>query len=242
MEYSSDFKKNHETAFLAEEYEHLEKEKESARATALDDPDLAEMAEEDVARLSVRQKEILFEIERIVKREEEEAERPKAVVLEFRAGAGGNEATLFAKDLRDMYQHYAEHKGWRVRRIDDLTLEIAGSDAYEALRWETGVHRVQRIPITEKSGRIHTSTASVAAMPIRAKSTVVINPTDIEMEFSRSGGAGGQNVNKVETAVRLIHIPTGIDVRSSSERSQQSNREKALQILTAKIEQLAEEE
>ncbi|HFC10696.1 MAG TPA: PCRF domain-containing protein [Candidatus Kaiserbacteria bacterium] len=242
MEYSSDFKKNHETAFLAEEYERLEKEKESARATALDDPDLAEMAEEDIARLSVRQKEILFEIERIVKREEEEAERPKAVVLEFRAGAGGDEATLFAKDLRDMYQHYAEHKGWRVRRIDDLTLEIAGSDAYEALRWEMGVHRVQRIPITEKSGRIHTSTASVAAMPIRAKSTVVINPTDIEMEFSRSGGAGGQNVNKVETAVRLIHIPTGIDVRSSSERSQQANREKALQILTAKIEQLAEEE
>jgi peptide chain release factor 1 len=103
------------------------------------------------------------------------------------------------------------------------------------------VHRVQRVPETEKSGRIHTSTASVAVLPIRAKSTVVINPSDIELEFSRSGGAGGQNVNKVETAVRLIHTPTGVDVRSSSERTQQANREKAMQILAAKLEQIAEE-
>jgi peptide chain release factor 1 len=138
-----------------------------------------------------------------------------------------------------MYTKYAEGKGWKLRIIDDLTIEIQGTAAYDALRYETGVHRVQRVPLTEKSGRIHTSTASVAALPIRQKPTVEINPADIHMEFTRSGGAGGQNVNKVESAVRLVHIPTGVDVRSSSERSQLANREKAMQILTAKLEALA---
>jgi len=167
--------------------------------------------------------------------------RPSSVVMELRAGAGGSEAAIFARDLKEMYQKYAEHRGWKTHILDDLILEISGPDAYDALRYETGVHRVQRIPLTEKSGRIHTSTASVAVLPIRAKSTIDIRPSDIQMEFSRSGGAGGQNVNKVETAVRLIHTPTGIDVRSSSERSQQANREKAMQILSAKLEQLREE-
>ena len=167
---------------------------------------------------------------------------PSSVVMELRAGAGGDEASIFAHDLKGMYQKYAEKRGWKTRAIDDLTLEIAGADAYDALRYETGVHRVQRVPLTEKSGRIHTSTASIAVLPIRDKSKIEINPADIEMEFSRAGGAGGQNVNKVETAVRLIHKPTGIDVRSSSERSQLANREKAMQILCAKLEQLHEEE
>ena len=166
---------------------------------------------------------------------------PTSVIMELRAGVGGNEANIFAHDLKEMYQKYAEKRGWKTRTIDDLTLEIAGADAYDALRYETGVHRVQRVPLTEKSGRIHTSTASIAVLPIRDKSKIQINPADIEIEFSRSGGAGGQNVNKVETAVRLIHKPTGIDVRSSSERSQLANRQKALQILSAKLEQLHEE-
>lgn len=168
-------------------------------------------------------------------------ERPSSVVLELRAGAGGNEATLFAKELKHMYEKFAESRGYKTRAIDELTLEIASPEAYDALRYETGVHRVQRVPETEKSGRIHTSTASVAVLPIRPKSKVEINPADIEMEFSRSGGAGGQNVNKVETAVRLVHKPTGLDVKSSSERSQQANREKAMQILSAKLEQMEEE-
>lgn len=167
---------------------------------------------------------------------------PTSVVLEFRAGTGGNEATIFASDLKQMYEKYAESRKWKTRTIDDLTIEVYGADAYDALRYETGVHRVQRVPETEKSGRIHTSTASVAALPIRTKSKIEISPADIEMEFSRSGGAGGQNVNKVETAVRLVHKPTGFEVRSSSERSQLANREKAMQILSAKVEQLHEEE
>ena len=242
MEYSPEFKKNFSTAYLAEEYERISAEAEEARVTAGDDADLRALAEEDVRRIEERKAEILKEIERIVEKDKVEASKPHAIVLEFRAGAGGDEASLFASELRDMYQKYADAKGWKVRIIDDLTLEIQGTDAYDALRYETGVHRVQRVPVTEKSGRIHTSTASVAALPIRQKPTVEINPADIEMGFTRSGGAGGQNVNKVETAVRLVHKPTGIDVRSSSERSQLANREKAMQILTAKLESLAEEE
>src|SRR3990167_8888375 len=167
---------------------------------------------------------------------------PSSVVMELRAGAGGDEAAIFARDLKEMYQKYAESRGWKTRIIDDLTLEIAGEGVYDALRYETGVHRVQRVPLTEKSGRIHTSTASIAVLPIRSKSKVEVNPADIEMEFSRSGGAGGQNVNKVETAVRLVHTPSGIDVRASSERSQKANREKAMQILSAKLEQMHEED
>lgn len=167
---------------------------------------------------------------------------PSSVILELRAGAGGDEANIFAQDLKNMYQKYAESRGWKVRLVDELTLEIVAKDAWDALRYETGVHRVQRVPETEKSGRIHTSTASVAVLPIRQKSKIQISPADIEMEFSRSGGAGGQNVNKVETAVRLVHKPTGIDVKSSSERTQLANRQMAMQILTAKLEQLHEEE
>jgi peptide chain release factor 1 len=242
MEYSPDFKKNFATAYLAEEYERLDKEAVEATSAAAEDPELARMAEEDEARIRARQKDILAEIEQILAKEKEEEVAPISVVMELRAGAGGDEASIFAHELKDMYQKYAERKGWKTRVIDDLTLEVAGSGAYDALRYETGVHRVQRIPLTEKSGRIHTSTASVAVLPIRAKPKFDIKPDDIDMEFSRSGGAGGQNVNKVETAVRLIHKPTGIDVRSSSERSQLANREKAMQILVAKLEFLHEEE
>ncbi|KND51662.1 MAG: peptide chain release factor 1 [Parcubacteria bacterium C7867-001] len=242
MDYSPEFKKNFATAYLAEEYERLAREVEESVAAAGNDADLLQMAEEDITRIKARQDDILVEIERILAKEKEEESKPTALVLEFRAGAGGDEATLFAKELKEMYQKYAEMQGWQVRTLDDLTIEIGGAQAYDALKYETGVHRVQRVPLTEKSGRIHTSTASVAVLPIRAKPKFEINPTDIDMEFSRSGGAGGQNVNKVETAVRLIHRPTGIDVRSSSERSQLANRQKAMAILAAKLETLHEEE
>lgn len=242
MEYSSEFKTNHKTAYLAEEYERLTREYEEAVSAAEGDAELLALADEDKARIDARQAEILGEIEQILDKDKEEESLPKAVVLELRAGAGGDEASLFAGELRDMYLKYAEGKGWQVRRIDDLTIEFSGTPAYEALRYETGVHRVQRVPLTEKNGRIHTSTASVAVLPIRTKPKFEINMADLDMEFSRSGGAGGQNVNKVESAVRLIHKPTGIDVRSTSERSQLNNRLKALEILSAKLEALYEEE
>lgn len=242
MEYSPEFKKNFATAYLAEEYERLAREADEALAAAGADEELLRMAKEDEVRINARQSELLTEIEQILSKDKEEASAPPvSVVMELRAGAGGDEAVLFAQDLKDLYQKYAEHRGWKTRTVDDLTFEITGENAYDALRFETGVHRVQRVPLTEKSGRIHTSTASVAVLPIRAKSSITINPADLDMEFSRSGGAGGQNVNKVETAVRLVHKPTGIDVRSSSERSQMANREKAMQILTAKLELLQEE-
>ncbi len=242
MDYSPEFKKNFATAYLAEEYERLENEAVETMGAAGAEEGLKAMANEEVFRIRSRQTDILAEIEQILAKEKEEVARPISVVMELRAGTGGDEAAIFARDLKEMYQKYAEHRRWKTRAIDDLTLEIVGADAYDALRYETGVHRVQRVPLTEKSGRIHTSTASIAVLPIRNKSKIEINPADIRMEFSRSGGAGGQNVNKVESAVRLVHIPTGIDVRSSSERSQLANREKAMQILVAKLDVLREEE
>ena len=244
MDYSPEFKKNFATAYLAEEYERLEKEVVEGAEAAGGDAELLRMAQEDEMRIRARQVQIMAEIEQILAKdkEQEDSAAPISVVLELRAGAGGDEASIFAHELKDMYQKYADSRAWKTRIIDDLTLEISGEGVYDALRFETGVHRVQRVPLTEKSGRIHTSTASVAVLPIRAKPKFEIKPDDIDMEFSRRGGAGGQNVNKVETAVRLIHKPTGIDVRSSSERSQLANREKAMQILVAKLEFLHEEE
>jgi peptide chain release factor 1 len=151
-----------------------------------------------------------------------------------------------------MYRTYAEAQGWGVKVLSeaktdlggykDAVFEIRGLASFEQLRFETGVHRIQRIPATEKQGRIHTSTASVAILPMRKKHKIEINPADIEMEFSRAGGAGGQNVNKVETAVRIVHKPTGVEARSQSERNQLGNREKAMGVLLAKLEQLQEDQ
>jgi len=173
------------------------------------------------------------------------------IVLEVRAGAGGDEASLFAWELAHMYEKFSEAQGWSwkvnyesksdLNGYKEASFEIKGKDVYSKMRYETGVHRVQRMPATEKNGRIHTSTASVAVLPIRKKVTVKIDPSEFELEYSRSGGKGGQNVNKVETAVRIIHKPTGLDVRSTNERSQLANREKAMAILTAKLQQLEEE-
>lgn len=178
-------------------------------------------------------------------------EFPNEIVLEVRAGAGGDEASLFAWELAHMYEKFSETKGWQwkvnyeskndLNGYKEASFEIKGKDVYKIMRYETGVHRVQRVPATEKNGRVHTSTASVAVLPIRKKVNLEVNPADFELEYSRSGGKGGQNVNKVETAVRIIHKPTGLDVRSTNERSQLANREKAMQILLNKLQQLEEE-
>ncbi len=237
------YKENHKTSFLASEYERLLKQKEESSALMESDPSMAELAKEEMINIEEQMGMIQKQMEDIVKKdEEEESAAPRSIIVEIRAGAGGDEANIFAKDLELMYQKYAAMQGWRMTQISDLSFQFDGDGVYEKLRFETGVHRVQRVPATEKMGRVHTSTASVAILPLRKKSKIEINPADIEMEFSRSGGAGGQNVNKVETAVRLIHKPSGIDVRSSSERSQLKNREKAMSILTAKLDAMHEEE
>lgn len=247
-----ELRKNPKISYLVDMYEKLEIEEETVKTTVAEDPSLFELAKEDLESFRIQREGIEKQIEEILESEKEEEEFPNEIIMEVRAGAGGDEASLFAWELAHMYEKYAESLGWSwkvnyvsengVGGYKEASFEIRGKDVYRIMRYETGVHRVQRIPATEKNGRIHTSTASVAVLPIRKKVTFEINPADLDMEYSRSGGAGGQNVNKVETAVRLIHRPTGIDVRSTSERSQIANREKALQILTAKLQQMKEEE
>jgi peptide chain release factor 1 len=174
------------------------------------------------------------------------------LILEIRAGAGGDEASLFAGDLARMYQRYCQKKNWKFEILDasesgakgyrTLVAEVGGAGAYEALKNESGVHRVQRVPSTERQGRIHTSTASVAVLPIVEAKAVQIKESDLEVAFSRAGGPGGQNVNKVETAVRITHKPTGIVVSCRVERSQHANREKALELLRSKLFEIAREQ
>ncbi len=246
------FREHHKTQFLAGQFDDLLKRREEAKILMESDPSMQELGEEEVRTITDQLEHLYTEMDRILKASVEEEAKPYGVILEVRAGAGGEEAALFAEELAQMYLHYALTQGWRTTVMSEsratqggykeATFEILGSSVYDALRYETGVHRVQRIPVTEKAGRIHTSTASVAILPMRTKPLIEISPSDVEMEFSRSGGAGGQNVNKVETAVRLIHKPTGIDVRCQSERSQLKNREKAMAMLIAKLEMLHEEE
>lgn len=167
------------------------------------------------------------------------------LILEVRGGTGGDEATIFAADLARMYRRYAEKKGWQFSVVDvspsgakgykTFVAEISGEGCYAELKQESGVHRVQRVPETERQGRVHTSTASVAILPIRKANEISIKPQDLELTFYRTGGPGGQNVNKVETSVRILHKPTGLIVASHAERSQGRNRELAMSMLAAKL-------
>ncbi|HVY72495.1 MAG TPA: PCRF domain-containing protein [Candidatus Paceibacterota bacterium] len=245
----SKYKDNPKTAYFAAELERLLAEE--AEVKELGAGDLGDLAKDELARIEEQKTAIIAEMEKILEKEKQEEEFPNEAIMEIRAGVGGEEAALFAEELAHMYQAYAATQGWSARAVSEsktdlggykeVVLEIKGLDVYRRMRFETGVHRVQRIPATEKGGRVHTSTASVAILPIRKKHKIEINPADIEMEFSRAGGAGGQNVNKVETAVRIVHKPTGLEARSQSERNQLGNREKAMAVLLAKLEQYEEE-
>ena len=246
------FKDNQKTSYLAGTFLELLKNEEETKSMAGEDLEMQQLAEEELKNIEIQKKEVWEQMEKIVADEEKEDEFPNEIILEVRAGAGGDEAALFAHELAEMYRAYAKFQGWSVSIIDESTtsiggykeasFEIHGIDVYKKMRFETGVHRIQRVPNTEKNGRVHTSTASVAVLPIRKRTTIEIKPADIEIETSRSGGAGGQNVNKVETAVRIIHKATGIDVRSTSQRNQLKNREMAMSLLLAKLQAKKDEE
>lgn len=244
-------KQNPRTHYLALELDRLYVQKQETEILA-SDPEMFDMAQSDLKSLTEQITNLESQLQEILDKEKEEEEFPNEIVIEIRAGAGGDEASLFAANLAEMYQRYCEKQGWSWKKIDasendvggykEVSFEVKGQDCYKLLQWETGVHRVQRIPATEKQGRIHTSTASVAIMPVRQKFTVELNPTELEFETSRAGGAGGQNVNKVETAVRVIHKPTGISFRSTVERSQLANKERVIALLKSKLQQLHDEE
>ena len=208
-----------------------------------EDPELSSLAQTELETLKDREGALNKELEQQLKKGTQNV--PGALILEIRAGTGGEEAALFALDLFEMYKRYASQQGWKETVLDQSlteqgglkegSIEFEGETVFENLQYEGGVHRVQRIPATEKAGRIHTSTASVAVLPKPTKAEFQINPSDLRIEATTSSGPGGQNVNKRETAVRVVYIPTGLMVVSQISRNQQKNKDAALALLAARL-------
>ena len=224
---------------------------------AQEETDLVSLAQSELGQLQEKEKALQKELEQMFKREKP-GSQPESIIVEIRAGAGGQESALFAADLFRMYSRYAANQKWRMKTLDSQPTEIGGfkqitfelkparpggdSDVFSKMQHEGGVHRVQRIPETEKSSRVHTSTVSVAVLPKPKKTQIHINPADLKVEVSKSGGPGGQNVNKRMTAVRIVHLPSGIAATSQAERNLQQNKENAMDILSAKLQEIKEEQ
>ncbi len=223
-------------------YRSVLDELEQAEAL-LDDPDMAELAREEVDRLRGMLPALEDKLRRLLL--PKDPRDNKNVIVEIRAGAGGDEAGIFAADLFRMYSRYAEDHGWKVNVVSanetgvggfkEIIFEVRGKGAYSRLKYESGVHRVQRVPVTESQGRIHTSTATVAVLAEIDDVEIEIDPGDLQIDTYRSAGAGGQNVQKNETAIRVTHLPTGIVVACQDERSQLQNKQRAMAILRAKL-------